>query len=177
MHDWLFVVDVDGVLSTGSMLYAESGKQMKAFGPDDASALRLIRRALDVQCISADHRGYEISRRRVEDDMGLPLEHVSEQQRAKHIQRLALKQRVVFMGDSFTDRPAMKASDLSICPSDGSPLAREVADVVTFATAGERAVASAAIFLNSALNLGLDELSVNDLRTIVTFPAHSRYGT
>jgi len=31
----VFLVDVDGVLTTGQFLYTENGKTMKMFGPDD----------------------------------------------------------------------------------------------------------------------------------------------
>ena len=35
----VFLVDVDGVLTTGQFLYTENGKTMKIFGPDDHDGL------------------------------------------------------------------------------------------------------------------------------------------
>ena len=38
----LFILDVDGVLSTGQHLYDSSGKQYKIFGPHDNEGLKII---------------------------------------------------------------------------------------------------------------------------------------
>ena len=61
----IFVIDVDGVLTTGQFLYSSEGKVMKIFGPDDNEALSLIKPFLKVQFITADKNGYEISKKRI----------------------------------------------------------------------------------------------------------------
>mgnify|MGYP004004047157 FL=1 len=38
----VFILDVDGVMTTGHFLYSEAGKQMKIFGPDDNDGLGLL---------------------------------------------------------------------------------------------------------------------------------------
>ena len=38
-----FIIDVDGVLSTGQFLYDVNGKRFKIFGPDDNDALKLLK--------------------------------------------------------------------------------------------------------------------------------------
>jgi len=37
-----FILDVDGVMTTGQFFYTEDGKTMKVFGPDDHNALTLL---------------------------------------------------------------------------------------------------------------------------------------
>ena len=34
----VFILDVDGVMTTGQFFYSKDGKQMKVFGPDDNDA-------------------------------------------------------------------------------------------------------------------------------------------
>ena len=39
---WVFVFDVDGVLTDGRFTYTENGKYSKIFGSHDADALKLL---------------------------------------------------------------------------------------------------------------------------------------
>ena len=38
-----FILDVDGVLTSGQFLYSEIAKEYKVFGPDDADALNILK--------------------------------------------------------------------------------------------------------------------------------------
>ena len=37
-----FVLDVDGVITNGQMIYDKAGKKFKTFGPDDTDALKVL---------------------------------------------------------------------------------------------------------------------------------------
>ena len=37
-----FILDVDGVITNGKMIYDKSGKKYKTFGPDDLDALKIL---------------------------------------------------------------------------------------------------------------------------------------
>ena len=63
------VFDVDGVFTTGQFLYTEEGKFAKVFGPHDNDGIKLIKKYLDVEAISADKRGWNITKKRIQDDM------------------------------------------------------------------------------------------------------------
>ena len=80
MQKYTFILDVDGVLSTGQYLYSNDGKIYKIFGPHDHDGLKLVSTKIEISFISADRRGYEISERRVHD-MGFGLQLVSEKDR------------------------------------------------------------------------------------------------
>ena len=43
MSKFNFVLDVDGVMTSGKFLYTDQGKIMKEFGPHDAYSLKKIR--------------------------------------------------------------------------------------------------------------------------------------
>ena len=75
-----FILDVDGVLSTGQYLYSNDGKIYKIFGPHDHDGLKMISDKIDTSFITADKRGYTISEKRVHD-MGFDLQLVSEKDR------------------------------------------------------------------------------------------------
>ena len=72
-----FILDVDGVLTTGSFLYSEKGKCFKIFGPDDNDGLKLLKNKLHIIFITGDKKGFEISKKRIVCDMGYDLYLVS----------------------------------------------------------------------------------------------------
>ena len=69
-----FVLDVDGVMTQPPLLYNEKGKTFKVFGPDDHGALNLLRDKLKILFVTADKRGFPISKQRITNEMDFPLE-------------------------------------------------------------------------------------------------------
>ena len=65
------VTDVDGVLTDGKYFYSDQGKILKQFGPHDSDGFKIIKSlGINVRAISADHRGFNITRKRL-GDMGI----------------------------------------------------------------------------------------------------------
>jgi len=137
-----FVVDVDGVLTDGSFLYDSSGKKYKRFGPDDADALKILGGYIEIEVVSADSRGFEISRARVAD-MGLQLSLVSSGDRLAWVAERYEFSSVAYMGDSFQDAELLRTVGLGLCPGNGHFRAKEAAAIVTRCDGGSRAVAEA----------------------------------
>ena len=143
----IFILDVDGVLSTGQFLYTADGKTMKIFGPDDNDALHLLANYISIQFVSGDEKGFAISRKRIVDDMKFPLELVSTSQRIDWIaQRHALSD-VIYMGDGIFDHYVMKQVAYAIAPANADPLCKKHAHYVTQRSGGERAVAEACLHI------------------------------
>ena len=142
-----FILDVDGVLTTGQFLYTSEGKAMKVFGPDDHDALELLRDRLEIVFVTGDHRGYPITKSRVVDDMNFPLELVSTAERIEWIRSRQDPATVIYMGDGIFDHYVFQHVGYSICPSNGFYLAKERADFVTRCAGGERAVAEACLHI------------------------------
>ena len=141
-----FVIDVDGVLSTGQFIYGETGKLYKIFGPHDSDGLKLIKEKVNISFISADESGFEISNKRV-SDLGFKLELVSEKDRRNHLEKLGFEN-VIFMGDGYYDALLFSEVNYSIAPANARKEALENADYVTENKAGEGAVMDACIHLN-----------------------------
>ena len=49
-----FILDVDGVMTTGHFLYTKEGKAMKIFGPDDHDGLSILRNCLHIRFVTGD---------------------------------------------------------------------------------------------------------------------------
>jgi len=141
------ILDVDGVLTAGQFLYTKHGKFAKTFGPHDNDGIKLISKLIKVYAISADKRGFEISKRRVAIDMGLKLKLVSESTRLSWLQKNFDLKNSVYMGDGIYDAIIFDYVGYSIAPANAFYLARNRADFVTNAKAGEGAVAEACLHI------------------------------
>tara|TARA_B100001939_G_scaffold248459_1_gene215528 strand:+ start:8210 stop:8674 length:465 start_codon:yes stop_codon:yes gene_type:complete len=141
-----FLIDVDGVLTTGQFLYSEEGKIFKIFGPHDSDGLKLIKQDIDISFISADKRGFEISKKRVED-MGFNLVYCSEQDRKNFITENYNFKDLAYMGDGIFDVDILKEAALGICPNNARPEAMEVADFVTPSKSAEGSVLDACLYI------------------------------
>ncbi len=141
----LFVLDVDGVLSSGQFLYDTNGKQYKIFGPHDNDGLKLISSYIKIRFISADIRGFEISKKRVED-MGFEISLISEDEREGFFENLN-SDNVVFMGDGYADSLVFDKVFYSIAPKNAISYALEKADFITNSNAAEGAVFEACMHL------------------------------
>ena len=142
-----FVLDVDGVLTPGTFIYSSNGKIMKFFGADDHDALKLLKQHMNIIFVTGDKSGFDISRKRIVDDMQFTLELVSTFNRVDWIESRFDLSRCVYMGDGIFDPFVMRAANYSIAPNNADSLAKETADFVTIRNGGDRAVAEACIHL------------------------------
>lgn len=142
-----FIIDVDGVLTTGQFLYTKDGKFAKVFGPHDNDGIKMIKNKIKILAISADKRGLAITKKRVEDDMGIPLTYLPEEKRVDWFNKKFNLGEVIYMGDGIFDSQIFKLVFYSIAPHNGFYLAKEKADFVTRTNAGEGAVAEACLHI------------------------------
>lgn len=150
----VFCLDVDGVMTDGTFLYSEQGKSHKRFGPDDGDALMVLRRFVQILFVTADHRGLDITRARIERDLGFPVHLVSATERLSWLAQRFPLEKIAYMGDSFLDTPILSGVGISIAPANASPPAKKAAAFVTNAVGGRGAVAEACFYL--AKQLGFD---------------------
>ena len=143
----VFILDVDGVMTTGQFFYSAEGKVYKVFGADDADGLALVRPHLEVRFMSGDKRGFAITRKRIEEDMGYPLDLVSTVKRLDWIAERYPLDEVIYMGDGLLDATVVRAVGYGICPANGSPICQAAADFVTTRSGGDRAVAEACLHI------------------------------
>ena len=143
----VIIFDVDGVLTTGGFIYNADGKCFKIFGPDDNDGLKLLRNKVEIIFITGDKNGFEISKKRIVDDMGYELHLVSTIKRVEWIRERYEMQEVIYMGDGIFDHIVMKMVGYSISPNNGDDYAKKSADYITKRSGGDRAVAEACIHI------------------------------
>jgi len=100
-----------------------------------------------VHVISGDKRGFPITRKRVQEDMGLPLDLVSTLHRVDWMAERWPLESIIYMGDGIFDAVVFGAVGYAIAPADADALARSHADYVTERRGGDRAVAEACLHI------------------------------
>jgi 3-deoxy-D-manno-octulosonate 8-phosphate phosphatase (KDO 8-P phosphatase) len=142
-----FILDVDGVITTGQFLYSSEGKAMKIFGPDDNDALSLLKPFLEIRFVTGDKKGLPISQKRIVDDMGYPLDVVSTIRRIDWIKEKYDPASVIYMGDGIFDHYVMKQVGYAIAPANADIIAKNAATYITLRAGGDRAVAEACLHI------------------------------
>lgn len=141
-----FIFDIDGVFTDGNFIYTAEWKQAKIFGPHDADWIKLLKKyGINIQCISADKRWFAITRKRISEDMWLPLEEVSEAERLWWLQSKFDLKKCVYMWDGFHDGKIFEHVWYAIAPNNAFYLTKNKANYITQTNAWSWAVLEAVI--------------------------------
>ena len=143
----IFLLDVDGVMTTGEFFYSDEGKQLKIFGPDDHDALSLLKPYIDIRFITGDKKGFKISKKRIVDDIKFRLDLVSTVKRIDWIKDKYNCEKVIYMGDGIFDHYVMREVGYSIAPSNADFFTKKTANYVTKRSGGDRSVAEACLHI------------------------------
>jgi len=147
MKPKVFVLDVDGIMTDGKFFYTEEGKVMKVFGADDHDGLSLLKPYMEIHFVTGDHRGFNISKSRIVDDMKMPLELVSTIKRINWIKERWDPKDVIYMGDGIFDHYVFSEVGYGIATSGSDSYAKKKANYVTERIGSERAVAEASLHI------------------------------
>lgn len=142
----LLVLDVDGVMTDGSIYISDSGEELKAFNSKDGHGIKLLMRAgLDVAIITG--RVSKALEHRVRD---LGIKYVVQNCKDKRAALMDLAEelglptnQMAFMGDDVVDLPAMRLCGLSFAPADALPMVKREATIVTERDGGRGCVREA----------------------------------
>ena len=141
------ILDIDGVFTTGQFLYTIDGKFAKVFGAHDHDGIKLIKPYLNIHTITADKRGFKITKKRIVEDMGLKLDIVPEALRLSWLEKNFKLSESIYMGDGIGDIPVFNHVAYSIAPQNAFYLTKKHADYVTKSKSGEGAVAEACLHI------------------------------
>lgn len=156
-----FIIDVDGVFTDGQFHYTEQGKVAKIFGSDDHDALLLIKPYINILSVTGDKKGFPISKKRVEDDMKIPLHQVSTFERIDWIKKNFDPKETIYMGDGVFDAMVFNSVGYSIAPANAFYKTKELADYVTNSSGGRGAVAEACFHIMEKFFKPLDILNLS----------------
>ena len=139
----LLILDVDGVLTDGTITYTPFGTEVKSFNVKDGFGIvRALKEGLKVALISGRYSslvekrfrelGVEEIHQGIEDKMEI-YNYLKEKFSLKNSQ-------IAAMGDDIPDIPILKACGVSGAPKDAVPEVRLIVDFVSTKEGGKGAV-------------------------------------
>jgi len=139
----LLLLDVDGVLTDGTIIYDDNNREIKHFYSRDGLGIRLLMDAgIKVGVVSGRRSGVLIHRCR---NLGIELIYDGVSDKAALLdtileQTKMTEQEIAFVGDDLVDLPIMRRVGLSVAVADAAEVVKENADMITTASGGAGAV-------------------------------------
>ena len=139
----LLVLDVDGVMTDGSIILDNEGNELKRFHVRDGHGIKMIQKAgITVGLITG--RKSKVVEMRAEE-LGIKEVHQKIFKKSAVFEQLLEKykckeENAAFMGDDVVDRELLKRAGLTAAPADAEEEIREMADIITQRGGGRGAV-------------------------------------
>lgn len=146
----LLLLDVDGVLTDGGVVYLDDGRELKRFHVRDGSGLKLWRAAGKRAAIVSGRTSPAVERRAAELGIAPVLQGRDDKRGAlEEVLRLTgfAPEQVCAIGDDLPDVPVLRACGLAVAVRDACPEARDAAHYVTAVPGGRGAVRDAVEWL------------------------------
>lgn len=130
----LFVLDVDGVLTDGSLILLDNGEMARKMNIKDGYALQLaVKKGYDILVISGGSS--EAVKMRLQK-LGIINIHLSVSNKRDLLQEFVSGKnlswsQVLYMGDDIPDVLPMQLAGVSCCPADAVPEVRSIAHYIS----------------------------------------------
>ncbi len=139
----LLVLDVDGVMTDGSILLDNDGNEFKRFHVRDGHGIRMIQKAGIMVAIITGRKSRVVEIRA--EELGIREVHQKIYEKSVVFDQMLEKyeckdENVAFMGDDVVDRELLRRAGLSASPADAEDDAKKLADLVTVREGGRGAV-------------------------------------
>lgn len=127
-------LDVDGVLTDGTVLVTEQGEQLRSFSVKDGYAMQLaVKRGIYIAVVSGGKTRGVLSRL---NSLGIQDVHLGVSDKLSTIIDLieewgVVSSEVLYMGDDIPDLACMKWVGLPVCPSDAAEEIKQVAKYIS----------------------------------------------
>ncbi len=142
----LLVLDVDGVLTDGVLIYGQEGEIGKRFHVRDGLGIRLLLDAGITVGVVSGRAGDATERRLLELGLDPSLIALGSRDKVRDFERVQLAagavsdEETAVMGDDLPDLPILMRAGFSACPADGAPDVVAVCDMVCGEAGGRGAV-------------------------------------
>jgi 3-deoxy-D-manno-octulosonate 8-phosphate phosphatase (KDO 8-P phosphatase) len=146
----LLLLDVDGVLTDGSIVYADSGEELKRFHVRDGAGLKLWRASGRRAAVVSGRSAAAVARRMAELGVAPVLQGRDDKATAfaEVLATLGLTaDQTCAVGDDLADLPLLARSGLAVAVADAAPEVRAAAQFVTMTPGGRGAVREAVEWL------------------------------
>jgi 3-deoxy-D-manno-octulosonate 8-phosphate phosphatase (KDO 8-P phosphatase) len=139
----LLLLDVDGVLTDGAIIYDGDGQETKVFNAKDGLGVRLLMQAGIQVGIVSGRRSRALSRRC--ENLNITLLFDGQVDKAAVLDEILKQTGIVaaetaFVGDDLMDLPIMRRVGLAVAVADAHELVKGAAQMVTRAGGGKGAV-------------------------------------
>lgn len=139
----LLLLDVDGVLTDGSIAYTEDRTETKVFNVKDGLGIKMLHQAGINTGIVTGRSSFALLRRCRE--LGIDLVFDSVGDKAEVLDQILKEtglasEEIAFIGDDLPDLPILRKVGLGIAVADAHALIREQADMITKNNGGHGAV-------------------------------------
>jgi len=146
----LLLLDVDGVMTDGRIIYVNDGGEAKAFDVKDGHGLKLIQRAgIQVGIITGRHSDI-VARRAAELGIELVYQGIKDKRLPfrEILEKLGLEpSEVAYVGDDVVDLPVLRQVGFSATVADAVDDVKAYVDFVTSRPGGRGAVREICDFL------------------------------
>jgi len=139
----MLLLDVDGVLTDGSITYTDTGEQIKSFNAKDGLGIRLLMDAgVNVGIVTARVSG---ALRHRCDNLGITLVFDGTSDKAQALASISASTQIslahiAFMGDDLIDLPAMTRAGFAVTVADAPAEVKTRAHMITDRPGGKGAV-------------------------------------
>jgi 3-deoxy-D-manno-octulosonate 8-phosphate phosphatase (KDO 8-P phosphatase) len=139
----LLLLDVDGVLTDGSIIYNDNGQEIKCFNAKDGLGIRLLMdNGIRVGIVTGRRAPALVHRC---NNLGIDLIFDGIRDKRATLDQIVARvgvgqKQIAYMGDDLPDLSIMKRVGVAVAPSDASAPVRERAAMVTTACGGAGAV-------------------------------------
>lgn len=142
-HIKAFILDVDGVLTDGTVLVTETGEQHRRFNIKDGYALQLaVKRGYYVAVLSGGRsKGIELRLK----GLGISEVHLGLDSKVETYHNVlksfcCSKEQVLYIGDDIPDLQVIKLAGLAVCPADAVEEIKSICDYISPKKGGEGCV-------------------------------------
>jgi 3-deoxy-D-manno-octulosonate 8-phosphate phosphatase (KDO 8-P phosphatase) len=139
----LLLMDVDGVLTNGDIIYTDAGGEIKAFNVRDGLGIRLLQKAgIQVGIVTGRSSGALLHRC---SDLGIELIYHGVQNKGDILEAVMAKTgltsfEIAFVGDDAPDIALLKKVGLGIAVADAHETVKTIAHMTTQRNGGNGAV-------------------------------------
>ncbi|MBI3626099.1 MAG: HAD hydrolase family protein [Candidatus Rokubacteria bacterium] len=142
----LLILDVDGVLTDGRLVYGPAGEELKVFHVQDGLAIVAAQRSGLIVAVISGRASPAVSRRMA--DLGVLEVHQGTDDKEAVLDTLLRRRRVTpqetaYMADDLPDLPLLRRVGLALAPTNAAAEVKRVAHWVGRRPGGEGAVREA----------------------------------
>ena len=163
----IFIMDVDGVLTDGSLYFDSQGNEVKAFNIHDGHGIKMLQQKGIKTAIISGRSSQAVDTRARE--LSIEECHQGVEDKLKVYESLLKKNKLkdeqaAFIGDDLPDLPVLNKAGFSISVSNAVDPVKDQVDWVTRKPGGYGAVREAADFILSALEGASKDRSLGFLK-------------